>query len=35
MEKMPVDAKHRPIQDIRMQGITIHANPIAQKAATD
>ena len=23
MEKVPVDAKHRPLQDIRMQGVTI------------
>lgn len=35
MEKVPVDAKHRPLQDIRMQGVTIHANPIANNAATD
>jgi peptidyl-prolyl cis-trans isomerase-like 3 len=35
MEKVPVDAKHRPLQDIRMQGVTIHANPIAHNAATD
>ncbi|EDP44016.1 hypothetical protein MGL_1413 [Malassezia globosa CBS 7966] len=33
MEKVPVNAKHRPLQDIRMQGVTIHANPIAQRAA--
>ena len=35
MEKVPVDAKHRPLQDICMQGVTIHANPIAHNAATD
>ena len=33
MEKVPVNAKHRPLQDIRMQGVTIHANPIAQRPA--
>ena len=33
MEKVPVDAKHRPLDEIRMEGVTIHANPIAQKAA--
>jgi peptidyl-prolyl cis-trans isomerase-like 3 len=32
MEKVPVDAKHRPVHEIRMTGVTIHANPIAQRA---
>ncbi|WFD38803.1 peptidylprolyl isomerase [Malassezia japonica] len=32
MEKVPVDAKHRPLDEIRMTGVTIHANPIAQRA---
>ena len=32
MEKVPTDAKHRPIEPILMKGVTIHANPIAQKA---
>lgn len=32
MEKVPVDAKNRPVDEIRMNGVTIHANPIAQKA---
>ena len=32
MEKVPVDAKHRPVEEIRMTGVTIHANPIAQRA---
>ncbi|KAN0066488.1 Peptidyl-prolyl cis-trans isomerase cyp10 [Thecaphora frezii] len=32
MEKVPVDEKHRPVHEIRMKGITIHANPIAAKA---
>ncbi|OQR98803.1 hypothetical protein ACHHYP_07846 [Achlya hypogyna] len=29
MEKSPVDAKHRPLKDIVLQSITIHANPLA------
>lgn len=29
IEKVSVDAKHRPLQQIRIQGITIHANPLA------
>lgn len=32
MEKVPGDAKHRPLDEIRMRGVTIHANPIAVKA---
>ena len=32
MELVPVDAKNRPIDEIRTQSVTIHANPIAQKA---
>lgn len=32
MEKVPGDAKHRPLEEIRMKGVTIHANPIALKA---
>ena len=32
MEKVPVDGKNRPIHEILMKGVTIHANPIAQKA---
>ncbi|RKP08843.1 cyclophilin-like protein [Thamnocephalis sphaerospora] len=31
MEKVPVDEKNRPIQEIRIRSITIHANPIADK----
>ncbi|WFD32314.1 peptidylprolyl isomerase [Malassezia sp. CBS 17886] len=31
MEKVPVDGKNRPLDEIRMQGVTIHANPIAQR----
>lgn len=30
MEKTPVDAKHRPLKEIILQSITIHANPIAE-----
>ncbi|KAI8138176.1 peptidyl-prolyl cis-trans isomerase-like 3, partial [Fennellomyces sp. T-0311] len=32
LEKIPVDEKHRPIQEIRIRNVTIHANPIADKA---
>lgn len=30
MEKAAVDAKHRPLKDITIQSVTIHANPIAE-----
>lgn len=29
MEKTPVDAKNRPLKDIVIKSVTIHANPIA------
>jgi peptidyl-prolyl cis-trans isomerase-like 3 len=29
MEKTPVDAKSRPLKEIVIQSITVHANPIA------
>ncbi|CAB4385913.1 unnamed protein product [Rhizophagus irregularis] len=29
IEKVPVDEKYRPIQDIRIKSVTIHANPLA------
>lgn len=32
MEAVEVDAKNRPKSEIRMTGVTVHANPIAQKA---
>ncbi|RKP24581.1 cyclophilin-like domain-containing protein, partial [Syncephalis pseudoplumigaleata] len=32
IEKVPVDQKNRPIQEIRIRSITIHANPIAERA---
>lgn len=32
IEKIPVDEKHRPIQEVRIRSVTIHANPIADKA---
>lgn len=32
IEKIPVDDKHRPIQEVRIRSVTIHANPIADKA---
>jgi peptidyl-prolyl cis-trans isomerase-like 3 len=28
-ERVPVDAKYRPQQPIRIKSVTIHANPIA------
>ncbi|KAI8057762.1 peptidyl-prolyl cis-trans isomerase-like 3 [Syncephalis plumigaleata] len=31
LEKVPVDQKNRPIQEIRIRSVTIHANPIADK----
>lgn len=31
LEKLPIDEKNRPLQDIRIKSITIHANPIADK----
>ncbi|KAI9099425.1 cyclophilin-like domain-containing protein [Phlyctochytrium arcticum] len=30
LERMSVDEKSRPIQDVRIKSITIHANPIAE-----
>ncbi|OAV91825.1 peptidyl-prolyl cis-trans isomerase-like 3 [Puccinia triticina 1-1 BBBD Race 1] len=33
MEKVAVNEKHRPVQEIKMTGVTIHANPIADKEA--
>ncbi|KAJ3210591.1 Peptidyl-prolyl cis-trans isomerase-like 3 [Dinochytrium kinnereticum] len=32
LEKIPSDAQHRPLQEIRIRGVTIHANPLAEKA---
>ena len=29
MEKVPVNAKHRPVKDIQISSVTIHANPLA------
>lgn len=29
IEKVPVDAKNRPLQELRVQHIVIHANPLA------
>ncbi|KAJ1977098.1 Peptidyl-prolyl cis-trans isomerase cyp10 [Dimargaris verticillata] len=31
LEKVPVDEKNRPIQEIKIQSITIHANPVAEQ----
>ncbi|CAG8454459.1 1849_t:CDS:2 [Ambispora gerdemannii] len=30
IEKVPVDEKNRPIQEIRIKSVTIHANPLAE-----
>ncbi|CDW54781.1 Pro isomerase domain containing protein [Trichuris trichiura] len=32
LENVPVDAKYRPINDIRINCVTIHANPIAENS---
>jgi peptidyl-prolyl cis-trans isomerase-like 3 len=32
MEKVPVGAKNRPVHEIKVEKVTIHANPIADKA---
>lgn len=32
MEKIPIDEKNRPLQEIKIRSITIHANPIADKS---
>ncbi|KAJ9103605.1 Peptidyl-prolyl cis-trans isomerase cyp10 [Naganishia adeliensis] len=29
MEKVPVNPKHRPLQEIKLLSVTIHANPLA------
>lgn len=29
IEKTPVDAKNRPLKEIAIKSVTIHANPIA------
>ncbi|CAG8445424.1 5684_t:CDS:2 [Dentiscutata erythropus] len=31
IEKVPVDEKNRPTQEIRIKSITIHANPLAER----
>ncbi|KAI8884000.1 peptidyl-prolyl cis-trans isomerase-like 3, partial [Backusella circina FSU 941] len=33
LEKVPVDEKNRPVREVRIKSTTIHANPIAEKAA--
>ncbi|VDP24638.1 unnamed protein product [Soboliphyme baturini] len=30
IEKVAVDSKYRPLREIRIRNITIHANPIAE-----
>ena len=32
MEKTPVGKKNRPVNDIVLKGVTIHANPFADAA---
>ncbi|KAJ1984362.1 Peptidyl-prolyl cis-trans isomerase cyp10 [Dimargaris cristalligena] len=29
-EKLPVDEKNRPIKEVRIRSVTIHANPLAE-----
>jgi peptidyl-prolyl cis-trans isomerase-like 3 len=31
IEKVEVNHKHRPIQEIRLKGVTIHSNPLADE----
>ena len=31
MEKVPVDKKYRPTEPIRINDVTIHANPLADR----
>ena len=33
MERVPVGAKNRPEKEIKIESITIHANPIAESEA--
>lgn len=35
IEALAVDEKNRPIQEVRIRSITIHANPIADKVIDD
>jgi peptidyl-prolyl cis-trans isomerase-like 3 len=30
VEKVLVNSKHRPLNDIKLLGVTVHANPFAQ-----
>lgn len=32
LERMQVDDKHRPQQEVKIRSVTIHANPIAENA---
>lgn len=34
MEKVPVNPKSRPLQDITLQSVTIHANPVSRSGTT-
>lgn len=29
MEEVPIDSKHKPLNEIMIEKVTIHANPIA------
>jgi hypothetical protein len=31
LEKVEVNHKHRPIKEVRLQNVTIHANPLAEE----
>jgi len=35
MERVPVNEKHRPTHEIRLKGVTIHANPIANATSQE
>lgn len=31
LEKVEVNHKHRPLKEVRLKGVTIHANPLADE----
>jgi len=35
MEKVPVNAKSRPLQEITLQSVTVHANPVSLRNETN
>jgi peptidyl-prolyl cis-trans isomerase-like 3 len=34
LEKLDVNSKHRPLKEVRIQRVTIHANPLAEEGVT-